>query len=57
MNSTYLQKHLAGVLIPVFAMRRANDLGIGDTQAVMEAKWVVESGREDFMLPEGEFMK
>ena len=28
---------LAGMLVPVFALRHANDLGIGDTQAVREA--------------------
>ncbi len=27
---------LVGLLVPVFAMRRADDLGIGDTKAVME---------------------
>src|SRR5437016_2608458 len=28
---------LAGLLIPVFALRRSGDLGIGDTEAVKEA--------------------
>jgi 4-alpha-glucanotransferase len=32
-----LPKRLAGLLVPVFAMRRAGDMGIGDTRAVMEA--------------------
>lgn len=32
-----LPKKLAGVLIPVFAMRRVNDMGIGDTRAFMES--------------------
>ena len=31
------KEKLAGLLIPVFAMRRDNDLGIGDTKAVEEA--------------------
>ncbi|MES2307552.1 MAG: 4-alpha-glucanotransferase, partial [Verrucomicrobiota bacterium] len=31
------KKNLAGLLLPVFAMRRENDFGIGDTQAVREA--------------------
>lgn len=31
------QSKLAGLLIPVFALRRENDLGIGDTQAVKQA--------------------
>lgn len=31
------ENKLAGVLLPVFAMRRSGDLGIGDTQAVKEA--------------------
>ncbi|MBI4534405.1 MAG: 4-alpha-glucanotransferase [Candidatus Melainabacteria bacterium] len=30
-------KKVAGVLIPVFAMRHNNDLGIGDTQAMQES--------------------
>ncbi len=37
MKPPLLQKKLAGLLAPVFAMRRANDCGIGDTLAVMEA--------------------
>lgn len=37
MNPPLLRKKLAGVLIPVFAMRRADDMGIGDTKAVMNA--------------------
>jgi 4-alpha-glucanotransferase len=32
-----LPKKLAGLLIPVFAMRRHGDLGIGDTKAVLQA--------------------
>jgi 4-alpha-glucanotransferase len=32
-----IKEKLAGLLIPVFALRRENDLGIGDTQAVQEA--------------------
>ncbi|TDU73350.1 4-alpha-glucanotransferase [Prosthecobacter fusiformis] len=31
-----LPKKLAGLLVPVFAMRRTDDMGIGDTQAVIE---------------------
>lgn len=31
------KKKLAGVLVPVFALRRENDLGIGDTKAVLES--------------------
>lgn len=31
------EQPLAGLLIPVFALRRSNDLGIGDTAAVKEA--------------------
>ncbi|MEN3941940.1 4-alpha-glucanotransferase [Prosthecobacter sp. SYSU 5D2] len=31
-----LPKRLAGLLVPVFAMRRTGDMGIGDTRAVME---------------------
>jgi 4-alpha-glucanotransferase len=30
-------KKIAGLLIPVFALRRASDLGIGDTKCVLEA--------------------
>jgi 4-alpha-glucanotransferase len=30
-------KKMAGLLVPVFALRRASDLGIGDTKCVMEA--------------------
>lgn len=29
-------KRLAGLLVPVFAMRRTHDMGIGDTRAVLE---------------------
>ena len=31
------ENKLAGVLLPVFAMRRSGDLGIGDTRSVKEA--------------------
>lgn len=31
------KKKLAGILLPVFAIRRKDDLGIGDTRAVKEA--------------------
>jgi 4-alpha-glucanotransferase len=31
------KKKLAGVLLPVFALRRADDLGIGDTKCVLDA--------------------
>src|ERR1700679_2001018 len=30
-------KKIAGLLIPVFALRRPSDLGIGDTKCVLEA--------------------
>jgi 4-alpha-glucanotransferase len=30
-------KRIAGLLVPAFALRRADDLGIGDTQAIKEA--------------------
>lgn len=36
-------KRFTGVLFPVFSMRRAGDLGIGDTTAVMEClRWLAE---------------
>jgi 4-alpha-glucanotransferase len=37
MNSTVLDKPRAGLLVPVYALRRSHDLGIGDTTAVVEA--------------------
>ncbi len=37
MNATMLEKRRAGLLIPVYALRRENDFGIGDTLAMKEA--------------------
>ncbi|MCW1925155.1 4-alpha-glucanotransferase [Luteolibacter arcticus] len=37
MNTTVLDKPRAGLLVPVYALRRSHDLGIGDTAAVVEA--------------------
>lgn len=34
--SSSLPQRLAGLLVPVFAMRRSGDMGIGDTRAVLE---------------------
>lgn len=36
MSRSPLPKKLAGLLVPVFAMRRPDDMGIGDTRAVKE---------------------
>lgn len=36
MSSPVLPKNLAGLLVPVFAMRRPDDMGIGDTRAFKE---------------------
>jgi len=42
---TLQQERLAGVLVPVFALRRDTDLGIGDTTAVRElVDWAAELG-------------
>ncbi|MEK7954354.1 4-alpha-glucanotransferase [Luteolibacter soli] len=37
MNETVLDRRRAGLLVPVYALRRSHDLGIGDTAAVMDA--------------------
>ncbi|MFT4176194.1 MAG: 4-alpha-glucanotransferase [Luteolibacter sp.] len=37
MNRTVFNRRRAGLLIPVYALRHANDLGIGDTHAVKHA--------------------
>ena len=37
MNSTLLDKRRAGLLLPVYALRRSGDFGVGDTAAVREA--------------------
>ncbi len=37
MNRTILDQRRAGLLVPVYALRRAGDFGIGDTLAVKEA--------------------
>ena len=38
-------RRLAGVLVPVFALRSGNDLGIGDTAALWEfVDWAAEAG-------------
>lgn len=37
MNAPVLPRRLAGLLVPVFAMRRTDDMGIGDTRAVIES--------------------
>ncbi len=40
-----LNQKLAGVLAPVFALRRADDLGIGDTRALREfIDWAADTG-------------
>ena len=39
------EKKIAGVLVPLFALRGENDLGIGDTAALREfIDWVAEIG-------------
>ena len=44
-ESTIDCKKIAGVLIPLFALRGKNDLGIGDTNALSEAiSWASEHG-------------
>ena len=37
MNALHPRNKIAGLLVPVFALRHADDLGIGDTRAVREA--------------------
>lgn len=37
MNTSILNQRRAGLLVPAYALRRARDFGIGDTQAVKEA--------------------
>jgi 4-alpha-glucanotransferase len=37
MNSTIFNRRRAGLLLPVYALRHAKDLGIGDTRAVKDA--------------------
>lgn len=37
MNKSILDKRRAGLLVPVYALRHANDFGIGDTLAVRDA--------------------
>lgn len=37
MNSTMLDRKRAGLLVPVYALRHAHDLGIGDTAAMKDA--------------------
>jgi 4-alpha-glucanotransferase len=37
MNQTMLDQRRAGLLVPVYALRHKNDMGIGDTRAVQEA--------------------
>lgn len=37
MSTLFVNQRLAGLLIPVFAMRRSDDMGIGDTLAVKES--------------------
>src|SRR5215475_12239365 len=40
-----LEKKIAGVLVPLFAVRRENDLGIGDLGALQEfIDWIAEIG-------------
>ena len=40
-----LEKKIAGVLVPLFALRGENDLGIGDLGALREfIDWVAEVG-------------
>jgi len=40
-----LEKKIAGVLVPLFALRRENDLGIGDLGALREfIDWIAEIG-------------
>src|SRR5215468_6617970 len=39
------EKKIAGVLVPLFALRRENDLGIGDLGALQEfIDWIAEIG-------------
>ncbi len=49
----FLDQKLAGVLVPVFALRGTSDLGIGDTVAVKEMiDWCARHGfRVLQMLP------
>src|SRR5215210_7844478 len=40
-----LDERIAGVLVPVFAIRGCGDLGIGDTASLMEfIDWAAETG-------------
>src|SRR5262245_7748555 len=40
-----LEKKIAGILVPLFALRRENDLGIGDLGALREfIDWIAETG-------------
>src|SRR4030095_10553031 len=40
-----LEKKIAGILVPLFALRRENDLGIGDLSALREfIDWIAEIG-------------
>src|SRR5215813_13420895 len=40
-----LEKKIAGILVPLFALRRENDLGIGDLGALQEfIDWIAEIG-------------
>lgn len=40
-----LPKKIAGVLVPLFALRGSNDLGVGDTAALLELmEWALEHG-------------
>ena len=40
-----LNHKLAGILLPLFALRGRHDLGIGDTEALREAiAWAAENG-------------
>ncbi len=46
-SETDPQERLAGVLVPVFAIRREGDLGIGDTRGVREMiDWVADNGMQ-----------
>lgn len=45
MNTTMLDQRRAGLLVPVYALRHAQDLGIGDTAAVKDAiEFCAENG-------------
>ncbi len=40
-----LPKKIAGILVPLFALRGSNDLGVGDTAALTELlEWALEHG-------------